>query len=342
MKRKPITQKDIADKLGISQKAVSLAFQSPDALSKATVAEIIEAAKVMGYRPNRSAQAIRRGRFNNVAVLGPASSWKASLPAQVLDGILDHLTTQGISLSLARISDQELGNTEKLPEALIQHGVDGVILDYDVDPPPHVAQFFSQFRVPCIWYNTDNAYDCIVPDDHAAAFDAVEYLVRLGHQRIGYLDANYLRLRPALRHCSRTNRLAGYRQSMKQANLECSEILDVVGHEPGLQQLGEHITGKKLTALLCYGGGEAILALRVAEVRLGMRVPMDLSLMAIDGRGFADIGIKLSIVRIPEFEIGQRAAELLLQKIAAPEQLIPSERIHCSLISGSSSGVPRD
>jgi DNA-binding LacI/PurR family transcriptional regulator len=68
-----ITQAQLAEKLGVSQVSVSLAFKSGhNRLNEKTRSQILKAAEKYGYRPNASARMMRQGRFGSIGLLHSA------------------------------------------------------------------------------------------------------------------------------------------------------------------------------------------------------------------------------------------------------------------------------
>ena len=64
-----VTQQELADKLGLSQRAVSMALRGDKRISPATSQRVWDLANQLGYRPNMAAKSMRYGRFNNITVV---------------------------------------------------------------------------------------------------------------------------------------------------------------------------------------------------------------------------------------------------------------------------------
>ena len=65
----PITQAQLAEKLGLSQRTVSVAFSGSGRINEQTRLRVLEAARKHGYRPNRLAMGLRGGRTGSVGLI---------------------------------------------------------------------------------------------------------------------------------------------------------------------------------------------------------------------------------------------------------------------------------
>jgi DNA-binding LacI/PurR family transcriptional regulator len=97
----------------------------------------------------------------------------------------------------------------------------------------------------------------------------------------------------------------------------------VIGSDPGL--LWERVANKEITGIFCFNDDTAGWAQK--EVRkLGMRIPEDFSLVAVDNMPFAAFfDTPLTTFALPGEEIGQKAADLLLRRLKG--ETFPPQRI---------------
>jgi len=165
-------------------------------------------------------------------------------------------------------------------------------------------------------------------DNLAASCDIVGHLVSLGHRRIAYIGDR-------LGYQSDTERLAGYRATLRKADLTIDPSLIVQGD--GKPEEGERAAGHLLqlpqppTAIFCYNDMTALGALRAAGNR-GVRVPQELSIAGFDDLFVASYtSPPLTTIRQPKQEMGRRAMLILLQILAGEEPesriLLPGELI---------------
>lgn len=94
----PTTISDIAERLGISASAVSLALNGKKGVSESTRARVVEIAQESGYRPNRLGRALRRSRAGAVGLYLPESSVHFGYYTEATLGLTEQLHAQELSL----------------------------------------------------------------------------------------------------------------------------------------------------------------------------------------------------------------------------------------------------
>lgn len=313
MKRlRPITQKEVAEKLGLSRQAVSFALSGGGSLADATRERIRREAERLGYRPNAAAQAMVRGRFGAVAFFSD-NFHRNFLPTSLLTGVEEGLDNIGLRMVLASVPAGRLAERGQY-RILNELSVDGlIVMDHAASRQTLEAGFRRQ-NVPHVWINRIGTVDCVYPAERALACRAVDHLVAAGHRRIAYIEESD----PSEHeHFSRTRRRIGYVQVMEKHGLPLLFIrpednLDL--RATVSRELGRPASVRP-TAFLCQERKEAELAY-IAALSLGLLVPRDLSLITIAPPVplFADVS--LAYVRQPFYWVGRRAVDLLMQKLA--------------------------
>ncbi len=198
----------------------------------------------------------------------------------------------------------------------------------------HPVVFVDRYNeMPCDFVGIDN---------YAAAKDATEYLLRLGHTRIAHLTGNE-------KTSTLRDRAAGYRAALQGAGLPASaETIWALPMEAFPQCMDTFVawlleTPSPPTAVFAINDPVAHTLIARLEA-YGKRVPDDLSVVGFDDDDmYSARPALLTTVRQPFERIGHRAAELLLRRLAhsAPPQtfqhvLLPTllvERSTCRMIS---------
>ena len=174
-----------------------------------------------------------------------------------------------------------------------------------------IDRFFSDIKT-----------DYVVVDNVKGGFLAVKHLTDLGHKRIGFIgcmDASTV-----------AGRLDGYRQALEQAGITYDKSLIVdIPHDVALKNMGREIDecGRhgeieyllnlkdKPTAVFCVNDYIAIGVIKKIE-ELGLRVPEDIAVVGFDDLPISSmIGVPLTTVSQPKYEIGKAAGEILIDKI---------------------------
>jgi DNA-binding LacI/PurR family transcriptional regulator len=178
--------------------------------------------------------------------------------------------------------------------------------------------------------------DAVVIDNERGARDATAHLLRAGHRRVALLvaDTNWT---------SDVGRLAGYRQAHDEAGLPVDEplIVRVAFQAPNAEQLiGDLLERERPTAVFAANNLLAGQAWRLIRER-GLRLPDDVSLVGFDDVPWMEmVSPGITVVAQPTEELGRRAAQLLLRRIADPGCAHAVERLQPTLVVRGSTGPP--
>jgi DNA-binding LacI/PurR family transcriptional regulator len=320
----------LAEHLELSQTTVSLVLNnSPSAKSipQETRNRVMEAATRLNYRPNYFARSLRQSRSMSVGVLAPDLS--EGYFTRVMSGVVQELTSAHYFYFTA-CHDWKKELIEQYPRMLVERAVDGFLLlntpADDIAVPVPVVAISAHSPVE----NVTN----IVLDHHKAVEAALMHLHELGHRRIAFMrgpraipDSEYrwqsiqvvageigLRIDPA--HVIRIDS-AGW--SMKTGY---HPMAPEIGYKP-MQALLEK--SRDFTAIFCFNDIAAIGAIRALK-DAGLSVPGDVSVVGFDDIQSAAYSTpSLTTVRQPLMEMGQRGAQVLLERIANREADYPAE-----------------
>jgi DNA-binding LacI/PurR family transcriptional regulator len=345
--------KQIATEAGVSQNTVLRVLRGenkevwPSAIRRA--GEIRELAHRLGYLPNGSARAMRRGSFNCVSLVLSTDLGRSYLPADLFNAIHDSLNEQGIRLIVSKLTDERLTDRMAVPSILRDWSCDGLLINYTDHIPAEMVELLDQYNIPSVLINSRQEHDCVYYDDFGGAMEATQHLIKLGHRRITYLDFT-TRESASCTHYSRIDRYEGYVQAMRSAGLTPTDRDEFAG-TPSADRLAATQTilkrSDRPTAVLSYDAGERLV---YAASLAGLQVPKDLSVItfidrppraqqAIQGENF--FGRVLTAMRVPSETAGRRAVEMLIQKIAEPQTAMPPRVVPLELeISETTASCP--
>jgi DNA-binding LacI/PurR family transcriptional regulator len=216
----PVSIKEVAKSTGFSVQTVSRVLNNRhEGYRKATCDHIARVAEEMGYRPNSLARAMVLGKFGAVGLLLSTNSGRSYLPQLLLTGIHDALAQENLHLTVGRLPDEKLTDTDYVPKMFREWSSDGVLINYNDHIPEKMEELIQKSKIPSVWINTKRASDCVHPDDFGGGKLAVEYLHSLGHTRIAYMHMRWGQdLKDA--HYSVVDRLGGYLAGMREAGLK--------------------------------------------------------------------------------------------------------------------------
>jgi LacI family transcriptional regulator len=297
----------------------------------------MEAIRQLGYTPDRAAKALSSGKSNTVGAVVPTLG--LAIFADAVEALQDGLTEQGYTLLLANTgydSSRELTQVR----ALLQHGVDGLILVGD-SFAPEVPKLIKQFGVPCLTTfvaASKHGFPCIGIDNHAAAKAMAAYMLGLGHREFGIV-AN-----TALPNDRSQARLDGFVQGLAEAGIGLLKDRIVEVEHPvisngrtGLRHLLSRFPG--ITAILCTTDTLAMGAAAEAK-RVGIDVPGRLSISGYDDIEIAaEVDPPLTSVTIPAKQIGRLAAQQVVLAIGGGHIPINTRFAASQVIRGSTAAV---
>lgn len=317
--RKAPGVKDVAALAGVSVGSVSNVINRRDSV-RPDVRERVEAAIAqLGYKPNPTAQALRRGTSPLVGVAvfdltNPFFMEAAAAMERVLsrEGYI-------MTLSSTHASVQE---ERDLLEALGRQAVRGVLLT-PADSTHEAATRLVEEGTPVVLFDAANAPEGIPSvsiDDRAGAALAIEHLLALGHRRICFLNGPADMRQSAQRLAGVEDALAHWQQltgadNVRLTVLNATAYTAQAGHcaaENSVSQALQATDGTAPTAIFCANDLLAMGVMSYLRVS-GWTIPDDVSVIGFDDIPLASqMPVPLTTIRQPMDELGTAAAELLL------------------------------
>ncbi|RBW47023.1 LacI family transcriptional regulator [Psychromonas sp. B3M02] len=207
--------KQLADYLGLSKSTVSRALNGYSDVNADTRLKVLEAAKILGYRANPTAQRLASGRSKNIGIILPANArmFVSSAFSKVLASASEFLITQGYQLIVTTISDTQ--DEQKVYFDFITSGlVDGLFIVRTRHNDPRITLLnVHHFPYVCLGYESGYQDERFVDVDNQDAFyQLTQRQINAGHQRIAFLNGpDQLTLATA--------RQLGYLKAMQEASL---------------------------------------------------------------------------------------------------------------------------
>jgi LacI family transcriptional regulator len=302
-----------------------------DRYSKATQQRVRKTARELGYRPNSFARAVRLGRFGQAALLLSTDRGRSYLPPDLFDGLHDSLAEHEMHLCVVKLPDEKLTDAGFVPKILREWCCDGLLVNYTDQIPPKMIELIESSRHPAVWLNTKRDHDCVYPDDFDAGRRLTAMLIERGHRHIAYVDLHFaFDTRTQPKRYSKWDRWTGYEQAMRDAGLAPRRIdaaATALHDVAGIYEFWSNPAGSWLdrddrpTAVVCYAREDAN-PIALAAQKLGLRLPQDLAFAAFADRGQAVMPALLPPVAVlPHEELGRKAVEMLMAKIASPTRV---------------------
>lgn len=274
--RTQVTRKDVARYAGVSTAVVSYVVNGgPKKVAPATEAKVHEAIRLLGYRPNAAARALKLGSTETIGLIIPDNSNPFfSLLAHAVE---DAAAELGFALFLTN-SDGNLAKERRNIRNLAARQVDGVVLASVLLDPDLADLQAAEIPFVLLSHSERSAVFTTVGVDLAeGARTAVEHLIGHGHTNIGLAMGTTTGNEGDARE-------DGWLQALKDAGLPEGPIA-----RSAFTRVGGYAAGKRLlasanrpTAIFASSDMQAIGILRVLH-EAGLSVPGDVALASFDG-----------------------------------------------------------
>lgn len=338
--------KELAQKLGLSPTTVSRALNGYPEVNEATRERVMAAAKEHNYHPNARAIRLATGRAMAVGHVIPiATRHEIVNPifADFIAGAGETYSRHDYDMLLSVVPDDE---EEKSYRAMkVKGNVDGVIVHSPREHDPRIP-LLREIGLPFVVHGRATGmagpYSWLDVNNRRAFLRATEYLLDLGHRRIGLVNGlEYMDF--AIR------RRRGYVEALQARGLvpdpalmSSDEMTEVAGFRAAERML---MLANPPTAFLAASMISGMGVRRAVE-GAGLTLGRDVSLIVFDDdlsymKNGEDTPI-FTAMRSSVREAGRRVAELLLDRIANPDQPPAEELLEAELVKGLSTGpAPR-
>ncbi len=303
---------------------------------------VLEAIERLDYHPSRVAQGLRQQASQAIGflVLDPNPRWPADpLHAEVLAGMSETATEYDYSLLLDRPRSDGPLSTRELLQPFRSGQIDAAVvaLAGTSDSHQHMLEELNRANVLFAVLEREIEGDCaysVMGANEEGAYLATQKLLRDGRERIAFLDST--QMWPAIEL-----RLNGYRRAMRAAGPDAHILISPspdwtsAGGATAMRALLDRCKREGLPypdAILAGNDVLAVGAMHVLRER-GLRVPHDVAVIGFDDFEFARyVDPPLTTVRLPAYEMGKRATELLITHLEghpAPQRrhVLPTELI---------------
>jgi LacI family transcriptional regulator len=335
-----VTLRDVAELAGVHTSTASRAINehTRTLVDSQTVERVLTAAKELGYRPNSLARGLKTNRTFTVGMLLPDLTNPLFPP--IVRGIEDTLGRADYTVILANTDNDEEKERTVL-QALLSRSVDGLILATAQRAASGAVRELIDEGLPVVLVNRtmdDPVVSSVTGDDRHGVRLAVDHLVALGHRRIAHVAGP--------QHVSTgLARYHGYLDALRRAGLDPDPDLVVYAdwfrEEPGAKAFRTLL--RRDTDVTAVVAGNDLIALGCYDVlnERGLGVGSDLSIVGFNDMLFADkLCPPLTTIRIPHYEIGARAAQMVLEFIQGHRSEAVQVHLEAELIERSSTGPP--
>lgn len=247
------------------------------------------------------------------------------------------LAARGLALISSLIPTCAREDAEVVPRLLREWSVDGMIISHYFESLSPIEEALRAYEKSSIWFNAKNGHNSVYFDDHGAASSATRRLLGLGHRRIAFARAY------ASIHYSVTDRLGGYLVSMTEAGA-ARNVLDATHFGDPAQHFNlwlRLLDGPSRPTAILIDDDRLLTKLVCAAKVLRLRVPDDLSIIAISDTSEIVIDLAVDRLLIPFGDAGRAAVKLLSDRLGGAPEPCASAVLPLVVAEGTSVAPPR-
>jgi LacI family transcriptional regulator len=323
-----ITIMDVAAEAGVSFGTVSRVINNDVHVRPETRERVLQAMERLGFVANRQARSLAGGKTNGIGLLVPDLG--TGYIGEIIRGIDAELTLQGLDLILYtthRTASKEATYVANLARGM----VDGLLLVLPRNPADYVGTLTQQNFPFVLIDHQGTGKDCpaVGATNWQGAFDATEYLIKLGHQRIGFITGS-MDL-----GCAQ-DRLAGYRAALRTYHIPVADELIYEGtfFQPDGYTGALALLDLSNPPTVIFASND-VMAMGVMDAirHRGLRIPDDVSVVGFDNIPQASlVRPALTTVQQPLEKMGRVATQMLLELLEHPERKVQRIELPTKLI----------
>jgi DNA-binding LacI/PurR family transcriptional regulator len=330
------TVKDVARHAKVSTATVSRVINKKTNVRPEIRTKVEQAIELLGYQPSRTAQRLRARRGFVIGVI--VSDIQNPFFTAVVRGAEDVAYQHGYSLILCN-TDEDPDKEHLYLDVMRAEAVAGVILAPTTEESEGVRKLVRG-GIPVVVIDRqvkDDSVDSVYVDSVQGTMELMSHLLNLGHRRIGLITGPTTISTMRERH-------DGYVQALQQQGLPvCPELIQF----GPLRASGGYACTQELlrldlrpTAILAANNQLAFGALRAIQ-DAKLRIPEDISLVGFsDMPWFVSFRPPLTVLSQPDYELGQRATEMLVDRLNHPDKPATHVRLNVNLLVRASSSAP--
>ncbi|HEX8541635.1 MAG TPA: LacI family DNA-binding transcriptional regulator [Pseudomonas sp.] len=302
------TLNEVARLAAVSPITASRALRGVTTVAPELVEKVRAAAQSLGYVANPAARALASSQSQTVVVLVPSLS--NQLFIETLEAIQNVLRTRGLEVVIGNYHYSPV-EEENLLRNYLANRPRGMLLT-GFDHTPALRELLAASGVPCVHMmelDTVRGAYCVGFSQEEAGAEAARHLLGRGRKRLAYIAAQ-LDPRVLLRG-------KGFRQTLEEEGIYDPE-LQVSTPLPSSIGLGAELFMKLITEHpdvdgVFFCNDDLAQGAALEALRHGIAIPQRVSLIGFnDLPGSAHMVPRLTSIRTPREEVGQRAAQLLL------------------------------
>jgi DNA-binding LacI/PurR family transcriptional regulator len=324
---------DVARLAGVSHQTVSRVINDSAHVRPDTRERVLEAMRLLDYRPNPLARALVTGRSRTLGVV----SFDTTLfgPASTLFGIEQAAHEAGYAVSVVSVLAPSRASVLSAVERLRGQAVDGILVIAPQSGAVHsILETPADVPVVSVEAGPHEGVPVVEVDQFAGAQLATRHLLELGHRTVWHMagPADFLEAQA---------RVAGWRSTLEEAGAPVPSVLVGDWAARSGYALGRRLAlDPDVTAVFAANDPMALGLLRILH-ECGRRVPEDVSVVGFDDvPEAAYFTPPLTTVRQDFMQVGRNSFELLMAEIERGSRSATRIRVAPEFVVRHSTGPP--
>lgn len=273
--KRSITIHDVATAAGVSVSTVSRVLNDKDDIAPETYERVKNIIAEMGYTSSLAARSMRSSRMNVIGLIMPDAG--EPFPIEVMKGVNSAIAALDYDLIIYTCGDVRkhfTADRERKFVSLLNNSItDGVVVI-----TPAATHFNTNAPVVAIDPHYETEYPAVISTNREGATQAMQYLLELGHQRIGFIGGREDLI-------SANRRLCGYKESLTQAGISIDPDLVLQGDftaGTGLKCARQLLSLPVPPTAIFAANDQSALGAYQAALEAGLSIPADLSIVGFD------------------------------------------------------------
>jgi len=324
------TIRDVANTAGVSIKTVSRVLNDEPFVKKSTRDKVQAAIDELGYVASMSARRLATGQSYTIGLIFHNASWHYT--QDVLKGVIETARKSGYSTLLHPCDVCSDIDTKEVLNLVHQRVVDGLIFTPPADNAGEVIQELQQLEVPFVRLTPQDRTSplpYVTATDMQGAFEMTNYLIGLGHRRIGFIHG------PEDQRAGH-DRFAGYKKAISEAGIELDSDIITNGDDhfkSGFRATKHLLKLESMPSAIFCNNDEMAAGCISAVFEAGLKVPNNMSVAGFDDIPLASqVWPPLTSVQQPIYKIAEIATNMLIRLLKGETITVLNQEVDTALV----------
>ncbi|SFC68350.1 LacI family DNA-binding transcriptional regulator [Clostridium uliginosum] len=311
-----ISIKDVAREAGVSIATVSRVLNDIDVVNEDTKKKVVDAIKLLGYRPNIIARSLKTQKTKTIGILLPDVS--NQFYPEIVRGAEDVSNIYDYNVILCN-SDLDVEKEKEYLRVLREKMVDGVLY-MSSSLQEEILELINELDLKTVLVETkdkDGRLPSVTIDNIKGCYDSTKYLIGKGLKNIAFVGTEKDNMN------AWGDRYIGYENAMKEAGINIDTDLvyfDTIKVKSGYEAVDEFIRrDKKIDGVVCASDDIAMGVINRLREK-GYNVPKDVSVIGFNDNYVASVFYpKITTISQPTYDMGSVAMRMLIKLLNQKE-----------------------